>query len=390
MMTVAPAGVAGHYYRVRKSQIERSVTEMAKGRWNIRLIKTLKYVVGLIAVFVGSIVFLNLLLIASYHYTYVKMIPEYSGEEFNKIRIGPIFTELPAKFSFRDRLPIMLEFSDHKLSMREILMPSPCELSPWENTIMAEDEDAAIADPTSYRSTIYSPKTSDSAKQLYGMKIFFDGGCVILQSLMQGDNTSDDNKQRLKGMADSFMSHYQWLGNESDNPRGFRSRLGVIRTNNDFNVSTTFLLWDGEKEYRDGQLTNTGTTNIFFEFNQLELESSKRKPLTVWNKYSWYLLSRLYHYDIFMDYGWVGAERNVNFLTSYSGVEYIQMSGSRKGIPEDLRIDLIGNAEQGSGCYSDKISIVLMTNLFGKKTKLPYNIFYGYWDKILHSECMAS
>jgi hypothetical protein len=347
---------------------------MVKVGGGIKFVKIFKYIIGFMLIAI-------LILIGSYHYTYVDIIPNYSEEDFQKFRIGTISTELPGTYSLARQSNIILEFPEHTLALEEFLLPDQCK-SILGKTYVLDHEDSIVIDGIEYNFIMYYPKQIFAGNSSYATMILFSSGCTILEGLIPNGKEHTNKEHIFKDKLEIFLRHYQWLGNDSDIPKGFKTKFGVIRKNNHFKVGASYTFWDGET-------TESATTVIIFGFFP-GVSSFSERQISIVDQYSAYLTARFRHANIIMGYGWTAMKRKIHFLDSYSGFEHIEMQASKKGVPEDLLYMDFRGSSNSSNCYSDTIEIGLLTNVFITKTKLTYNIFSGYWDKIINSECAAS
>jgi hypothetical protein len=147
------------------------------------------------------------------------------------------------------------------------------------------------------------------------------------------------------------------------------------------------MLW----RVSDGDSLRTKTAYYSFDFMEALPQSREfwgRVPAS--HRILVYLVNRIGNYDMLFDYGWHLSSRQVSFLGSYVGEEGLHMDASQKGIPREYYFRLVAYDSSSNNCYNDRIYISLSRVRYSADTELSYNVYKGYWDEILKSECMAS
>jgi hypothetical protein len=337
------------------------------------MLKLLKYV---FVIPVGLVVSSFMVLMVSYNYTYVYITPEFTIGKFQDLRIGPISVELPAAFSYVQQVSVRLKFPEHILRLHEFKLPTPCE-----SNLSKHSEGRSVIDAVGNRSLLYSSAVYPDYSS-FSMKFYFSDGCAIVEGDIDEGNTYQEREQEFLRLVGIFFKHYLWLGDNSFAQKGFKTQFGVIKTNNDFKV---IMLWS----IRDGDSLKTLTANIDFEFLADPSQLATAWNFSAFDKILLHLDGRLLYNDILFGYGWNISTRQVAFLNSYIGNETMVMQASQNGIPVELFFQLNAYESSRDNCYSDGIRIELQKNPFLSKGKLTHNVFYGYWNKIFDSECMA-
>ncbi|MDR1164872.1 MAG: hypothetical protein LBO66_03195 [Deltaproteobacteria bacterium] len=359
---------------------------------------------------VGLIVIACIVLIISYNYSFVEFTPEYSGEKFQRVRIGPISAELPESYPFYRQFDIRLMFQGELLRLLEYQSPAPCEISSKNdyytlyniNNLISSGEKRfiATAENTSLKyslSEIYQIESDNN----YAINIIFDDGCAILTTRHIGRTTLNDEKERaFKGLVDIFLNNYQWLGNDSVAPRGFRTRLGVIKKNADFQVLAQYSISDGSSQ-------RTSSSELSINFSIDSWPESRRVTVTetetdtefsIIENFKYHVLSRLFPSTKIFSDGWHYSQRNINFMKYYSGIETRVYFSMQNGKYELLDFRFNAHGDINDNCYSGKIDVILSRKLSDdpmefpnkRKNDMTYNIIYGYWDKFIQSsECLA-
>jgi hypothetical protein len=359
--------------------------------------------------FVGFIVICCTFPLISYNFSYVRFTPEYSGEKFQRIRIGPISAELPASYSYVRQYYFTLGFERQILSLREYQSPDPCDLSlrDTEYNVLSDINNLISSGENKFISTADNHSINYSLSEIYQVKdrkyainIYFDGGCAILAAAdIRGFASTEEEERAFRGMVNSFLTNYQWLGNDSAAPRGFKTRFGVIKKNTDFKITAGYYIFDGEKP-------EASTSELIFNFlpekqGRFETEFSEiETELSIVEKFKAHIHSRYLNPDSkILGYAWHESMRNINFLKSYSGFETRAYQSINNGESENLLFKIYARGGASDNCYSDEIKAAFgkMTSAslivdppFNRKSDTTLNVLYGYWDKIIQSsECMA-
>ncbi|MDR1165240.1 MAG: hypothetical protein LBO66_05095 [Deltaproteobacteria bacterium] len=344
---------------------------------------------------IGSLVAVFLFFLISYNYTFVQLKPEYSGEEFARTRIGPISVELPASYSHFQLNDILVKYQGWRFKLSEFESPSPCEIPDVDDyesnvTLLSADagEDLSVASAGDGSTQYPQTEIYQTRESTYAIKIIFDGGCAILGEKPRMEANSPDNKELIiRNFADIFVNNYQWVDAGSDTPKGFKTKRGVIKMNDDLKVSAEYVIFNSEYSAQK-------TTYFIINFLQGDTRVKPREDLSIFEKFVGHILIRLYHnIDLFFGYDWTYGRRDVTFLASYSEDETIKMWESENGVARDLIMSLRATGSASGNCFSDRINVTFVAAELSPAAfppNVPSNILYGYWDKFISSaECVA-
>lgn len=350
--------------------------------------------IGCSRCFVNLLIVAFLIFIISSHY-YLKLTPEYSGEEFKRTRIGPISVELPASLKYFRQGAIRLHFQGYSFELIERQSRAECD-NLYENRILSNLENLSMgaAEDTSLQyslSDVYQINKSS-----YAINIFFGDGCATIQEYKDQDNIFENRARNLRNAADIFLRNYQWLGNDSPSPKGFKTTRGVIKANADFNVESYYTIsdWDIFNSSKRSSSSSERSSVLFFDFipkNHRTLKSVERR--TIFERFKSFIgeLTGLNFGEQFT-YAWIIGERDISFLGSYSQKEYRSIGLNEDRVPNFFYVNMETTGNSSDNCYSDEINVSFLADSMDENysIKKSQNILYGYWDKIIQSaKCEA-
>ncbi|MDR1166045.1 MAG: hypothetical protein LBO66_09350 [Deltaproteobacteria bacterium] len=311
--------------------------------------------------------------------------------EFKRTRIGPISVELPASFNNFRQLSLAFSYQGQGYSLTEYDSRDHCE-NYNSRHIFISNVDNLLADSADDGSIQYSLSDvyQDRYFKNYAIDILFDDGCATIRDWINYAYPLENREQVFRNMLDIFLPNYQWLKDNSVSPKGFKTSHGVIKMSPDLKVHATYTITEGDHKFNE--------SFYLFRFSSKEDAPIPKTYKTIrdmspLDRFKIYIQARLeYNFHAFFNYAWTYSRRDVSFLDSYSQDEVTSMWLSINGAPYDLFMDMETAGGASDNCYSDKINITYLIGLpkLRKPPAPPYNILYGYWDKIIQSaECEA-
>ncbi|MDR1081575.1 MAG: hypothetical protein LBQ79_11625 [Deltaproteobacteria bacterium] len=210
----------------------------------MKTLKAVKY----IAVFVAVVI---LLLIVSYNYTYVTLMPDYDNVIFIKKRFGSFSLDVPDLFADTPLyfFNTKINFPNYRIFLVENIASDKQKIGSEEVRCYSMDDekynfedDIELSQMAKYRAVLLSPK---SEKQEFGKLIYAFGlknhGCVsIFISVKEGD--MEAQKIAFKNHVLKFFKYYKFKTDDDIDEGGFRTNLGLIAHNNEFNIETDISL----------------------------------------------------------------------------------------------------------------------------------------------------
>jgi hypothetical protein len=336
-------------------------------------------------------------LIVSYHYTYVDftdIVPDYSNEEFYKMRIGPFLIEIPVIFS-PVTVPIYLQikYKDFKINLCEenynilkindTAIPSICNFRHRDSEQYNFEENSNLFEFKGIFNILYTPKEFDHKNNVYAIKFFLNENCIYFESIIEEGNNLTERLEIFTLRINNFLKYYRLLDNSSIDQKGFKTISGIIKPSIEFTITTVYVFFDNNT-----RTIEDATTVLMINFlNDIEpYPFFNLKELGLVDKYIWYFKYR-YYSDIILDFRWTSNIREINFLSVYPASEMVRMF-SYKNIPKDMRmvLQVLNKKDNDFFCSTLHIRLITgMSSMYNENKKLSYDTLYGYWIKMINS-----
>jgi hypothetical protein len=334
------------------------------------------------------------ILVGSYNYTYVDLIPDYSGVKFKEFRFGSFKFELPDFFAVDDHglnNEFLVIYPNYNLSLREVKYPDITESNKIlykinrchgiPNSRQNRQDDKDLSNYFHFSAVVYSPVDDKFENGGYTAAFFVNNGCVMIRA-SKIDAKNPDKINTFKKMVKDFLKHYKLDTKNVLSNNDFVTKLGVIKYNNDFKITGTIQLTSDVKH--ENYFTSAVHYTIRFSNTDSYLINSPYWDIPHFSRMLLHVLNRIYAKTV-LNYRWSHRQGDFNFSPLYSGKEFIEIPIIKNGCPEELFIGSYAKKNVGTATFFDNITIEMHIYEDYQHKNPNFNVVYGYWVRAKNS-----
>jgi hypothetical protein len=348
----------------------------------------------------GVILAIAFLLIVSYHYSYVELVPEYTGVNFKEVQIGSLSIELPDSFSLNPNTSrVTITYPNFSFDLHETiyqktdtvndakLLESRCFGQNYRNyNEFNHEKDSEFSSLSQYPTVIISPKDTvienveiRSKSERYVAAFFLGNGCAWIIANIEEDIYPATKMEIFKQITRDFLGYYQFSVNGGVG-ESFRTLLGSIMFNNKFKISADFRFLASGTDINQ-------TIHYFISFINPKTnwpENVHTRHVSYIDRLIFYATARFDAKNI-MGYRWTYKQDDFQLSKFYSGKELIIMRNSLDAHPLELEMIAYAKRISDSGNSPDYILINMTADGDTLFTTPNYNVVYGYWVRAKES-----
>jgi hypothetical protein len=243
------------------------------------------------------------------------------------------------------------------------------------------EEDIVLSQLSQHKTVVLTPKLTEIIDPRFLIVIFDRNWCAqfYTHKIKQGLNF-ETNMEFFKNMLKDFFKYFKFTTSFNVYDDGFKTRLGIIKKDNQIKITSTFLLY------------NDGIRYGIVHFNNHDLELNAVEPN--YEK----IVSRISRFDLFRSYAlarvksqnffsfrWSYMQEDFQFSSLYSGEEEIYMSESNNGQPQNFLITAYAKATSAINSFSDYVVVDMKIIDNNEFTGPNFNEVYGYWIRAKQS-----